>query len=330
MFRVLSFTLLLLITACGKNSEIFSDPASVISGRAVYKNRFSSDSSSLIPLSNAAVFIQQPDDPPGSYFLKVMTDEDGRFSVYSAVRPLKIYTTIKLPLADNDSALMFASTTVSTNEEHAINLVAEFDLNKQSIFYAKTYDSEGGILPSATVHLYSSLQFAIQNNPVFAVSTINLNSYGSGFKLNIPPGSYYANASRTIDTSHYSRIGKPITISLAGVNTDSFHLRKSTITLTNGIQFTLKDSLGGTINGADVYLYTSAVLASSNVADGAIELKKSDKSGIVTFYNLPAGLYFLNANKMIADTLIYQRINKTVVLNSTGVVTDTMVLRRKV
>lgn len=98
----------------------------------------------------------------------------------------------------------------------------------------------------------------------------------------------------------------------------------------NGFVVYIKDTLGGLVPNAKIRVYNSPVFANLDAPAGAKDSIYSDNSGRAFMLNIDAGTYYLNASKFIADTLIYQRLFKTVAVQQRGIVfIDSIALRRK-
>jgi len=108
------------------------------------------------------------------------------------------------------------------------------------------------------------------------------------------------------------------------------HFRISKITTyRNGFTLVVIDSLGGSIPNASVYLYNSQVLAASNSLLGVFESFTTDNTGKKTRYDLAAGDYYINVNKVISDSVIYQSLVNKLVLPASGFINDTIIVKRK-
>ena len=97
----------------------------------------------------------------------------------------------------------------------------------------------------------------------------------------------------------------------------------------NGFIIELKDESGDAISNATVWLYNNQALATQNDPSGSIATLSSNMNGQVSKINLLAGNYYLNASKTI-DTVIYQRTLKQINITTSGIVQDTMQLKKKV
>lgn len=95
----------------------------------------------------------------------------------------------------------------------------------------------------------------------------------------------------------------------------------------NGVVLYAKDPQNAALPSVNFRIYNNQTLAESNASQGFV-LKKSDSSGKAYHLNLPAGDYWINAERII-DTFTYQRIAKKITVGATGFTLDTMVLFKK-
>jgi hypothetical protein len=321
MRNTLVFISLLLFFSCGKDSDSFSGNV-VISGTAFYKNLFAADSTGLIPYASGEVFVRKTTDDRDAYFTKVTTDKDGKFYLTLSNRNVVLYIKPAIPAEGNTSIPLYGDFTPSNDNTTAIKLVAGFDPGKQNGFMLQLRDEGGGIVAGASAHLYSSEIIATLDNSSAAITVMTSNPSGMIYKTNLPAGTYYINASRRIDTVHLQRMLRRITVAATGLIQDTMILRKTNGS--NGFVLTLKDSTGGSITGAQLYLFNSQLAALSNQSSQAIETLLSDNSGKVSKMNLASGTYYVNAEKTI-NGVTFQRTARVLnVLNN--IIIDTLLL----
>jgi hypothetical protein len=185
-------------------------------------------------------------------------------------------------------------------------------------------DTSGGSIAGADVNLYTSQIAAAGNNPALAIETFLSDKSGKVSKLNLANGTFFVNASKTINNITYQRIGRQFIVS-RGVLVDTLLLEPLFL---NSLSIAVKDSLGGNISSANVYLFTSEVLAAANDPAAAIESFVTDNNGNFIKENLQPNTYFLNAKKTVGS-LIYERLNKRVTVPTSGILADTLILRKK-
>lgn len=200
-------------------------------------------------------------------------------------------------------------------------VLRKVDTNNGFIFTLK--DTTGGNIAGADVYLFTSQFTAAGNDPTLAIETFTTDNRGEVSKLNLTNGTYFANASKTINNIIYQRIAKEFTVS-TGVLVDTMLLKPQ---FSNSLSITVKDSLNGNISAANVYLFTSEVLASANDPSAAIESFVTDNHGNFKKENLQPNTYFLNARKTVGN-LVYERINKRVIVPTSGVLADTLILKK--
>ncbi|KYP15352.1 hypothetical protein [Flavihumibacter sp. CACIAM 22H1] len=98
----------------------------------------------------------------------------------------------------------------------------------------------------------------------------------------------------------------------------------------NGFIMLVKDSLNpaGNIPTATVAIYNSRLLAELNDPVGAVETITADNTGKAIRFKLPAGNYFLNAQKQVG-AMVLHRIAKPVTLSAGVIIRDTIQVRKK-
>lgn len=98
----------------------------------------------------------------------------------------------------------------------------------------------------------------------------------------------------------------------------------------NGFIVQVKDTLTppGNIPTATIAIYNSRLLAEVNDPAGAVETITADNAGKAIRFKLPAGNYFLNAQKQVG-TITLHRIAKPITLAAGQIVRDTIQVRKK-
>lgn len=319
---LLAIAIIILATTCRKGLEADN---LFIRGRLFLADTLIQNESSP-PLSFKKVTLSTDKNDTLNFRYSDSTDRDGYF-VFTLLAEDKDKT---FYIRFNDSLKTYYYK--ASNEAHAgdnnIILNATLDESKQNGFVLYTKDETNGIIPNVKVRMYGSLAIATLNDTAGAIQAFTSDINGRFFRINVPAGSYYFNASKTVDTIAYELLTKKITVTSTGIIKDVITMKKKTPDYKNGFTITVKDSLNGPIPGATIYIYNSQVLAASNDPTGAISSIKSDSVGAFSRFNYPAGTYFINAIKKV-DTITYQRLLKRIDLAATGFVTDTMAIFRK-
>lgn len=96
----------------------------------------------------------------------------------------------------------------------------------------------------------------------------------------------------------------------------------------NGFAIWVVDSTGQGIPNATVRLYNNQTLAANNDSSGAIQSMQTDGYGKCFRLNIPAGVYYFDAQKTV-DTLTYQRLLKKMTVGLTQITRDTLTMPRK-
>ncbi len=313
------------ILGCGKDEPVANK---VISGKAYYKNRFASDSSTLKPLPGQEIFVKMPGNSDDNYSYKVVTDNNGNFYIDASIIPAVVFTKGIREVGTGLMASFYGKYDLNGTETN-ITIVMEVDNSKQNGFVLNLKDEAGGVMANTKMRIYNSLLLAALNDPSGAIDSLVSDSRGQVFKTNIAAGNYYMNASKKFDTVTYQRLLKQVAVPAIGFIQDTMVLKKLGSQFQNGFTITAKDTLNGNVQGARMYLYSSQVFASNNDSTGAVQIFTSDVNGKINKNDLPAGIYYLNAIRTI-DTVVYQRLLKQLVVPASGFLLDTIVLRKKI
>lgn len=319
----ISIIIALLFIGCYKTKE---EKNYFIQGRLLVTDMLLLQQKDL-PLAGKRVYLAEDNAETQNFLYTDTTDADGYF-VFRLLEA-DVNKSLVVRFADSIQGYYYTATEKVANKMNNVILTAQLNMAKENVLFVDSKDEQGEALPGTTIRLYTNLALAMQNSPSGAAFTITSNELGRAVKTRIPQGQYYINASKTFDTLVYERVGKPVSVAATGTFIDTIVLRRKVVPIQNGFNLYLRDSLNGAVTGATVLLFTSQVLASANDSSGSIGVFVSDATGKVSRVNLPAGQYFVNASKRV-DTLTYHRILKSLTLPSSGTVTDTMVLLRKV
>jgi len=181
---------------------------------------------------------------------------------------------------------------------------------------------------SAEVRIYNNLALAQIDDPNTTIEKFISGSDGKIVRFNLGTGTYFLNAYKIMENDTLRRIAKPITVTARSVITDTMLLHRSSA-LINGFLLQSKDNLGGIIPFSTLYLYNSELLAMQNPVNGSgsILTITTDNFGYGYQNNLLAGDYYVNARNQV-DTVLYQRIAKKITINTKGIFSDTIQLRK--
>jgi hypothetical protein len=190
---------------------------------------------------------------------------------------------------------------------------------------------ENGNIPvaGAEVRIYNNLSMAQINDPAAMIATDISGANGKINRFNLPTGTYYLNAYKQVGNDTFRRVAKLVTLTATSIITDTMFLFKTSAPV-NGYRLQSKDSLGGILPVSTLYLYNSELLALQNSPTGAgfMLTTPTDLFGFGGHINLPAGDYYVNARRLV-DTVLYERVAKKITITATGIVTDTIQLRRR-
>ena len=181
-------------------------------------------------------------------------------------------------------------------------------------------------MPNTAFRLYNSTLLAYFDNVMLAIAVDTSDANGRIIVKYPSAGTYYATATLSInDTIVYGRFGKQLVIAGNDIHRDSMILRRKTTIQQNGFSLNLKDTAGGNLNNAQVYVYGSASLAAANDPSMALYHLSSVPGGGATQYDIPSGYYYVNATLTLTSGA-YRRIGKAINIPAVGIITDTMVL----
>jgi len=230
---------------------------------------------------------------------------------------------------DSSKGFYYKGSSPAKTGQDTITVKAYLDGSKQNGFILTLVDESLQPLPKANIRLYGNQALALLNDSAGggSIQLFPANEYGISYKFNLPPGTYYLNADKKVDSLSYQRILKTITLKSTGFIVDTMILRRKQVVIVNGYVVKITDSTGGAIPRAKVNIFTSPLLALGNDAAGAVDSLVTDADGIVKKNNVSAGNYYFSASK-IADTSRYNRYAKPITVPVSGIVTDTIILRK--
>jgi hypothetical protein len=327
MRTITTLTLLCCLLACGKDEE--EAVSKTLQGKAYYKNKFGADSTKIFPLALTDIYIRNTADADEAYFDKVKTDPEGTFFLENETRPITLYVKTNLTLDDGSTVPLYGKVDVTESTSGTVVIIANYDATRQNGFLLRLKDASGGLIPGGIVRVYTSADLAMLDNATAAIASLSSNNQGVVYKTNLPPGPYYINAQKKIDTVTLQRMAKLITLNASGIVEDTLLLRPFTPVVSNSLTLSIRDSLGGFIPNATILVYTSAVLSGSNDPANASINTKSDINGIFNRNNLIPGTYFINAS-IRTDSTIYQRLGKVINVPASGAVADSIIVRKKI
>lgn len=280
------------------------------------------------PIANKRVTISKAGSDSLNYLYSDSTDNSGYFT-FPVLADDKTSSFV-VRYEDSSKGYFYKGSAPAKTGNEAVVLKVYLDPAKQNSIILTLIDDQNQPLPKANVRLYANQTLANLNDSTGAgaIQTFLTNEYGLVYKFNLPPGKYFLNADKKVDTISYQRISKTVVLGSTGFVIDTMGLKRVQVPVTNGFQVTITDSTGGTIPTASVNVYTSPVLAQINDPSGAIAKLVSDQAGVVKKNNLPVGAYYLSATKTV-DTIQLVRPAKLITLPINGIVADSMVIRKK-
>jgi hypothetical protein len=226
-------------------------------------------------------------------------------------------------------SISYRSKTLVKKGDDNISLILQLDETSQNGFHFYTKDNLGNVIPKCDISIYNNEALALLDNKLGAFATIESDENGKLFKISLPKGKYYMNASKVIGNVTFKKIALEINVPEYGFIRGNIILERQMFIPQNGFNLTVQDSIGGIIPLARVFLYNSQVLATANSANGLFGNFITDSVGKLSRYDLPSGDYFLNVSKVISDTLIYESLLNKITLPASGIISQTVVLRRK-
>lgn len=246
-------------------------------------------------------------DNEGYFVFTLLSDKNSNYKIFAY---------------DSIGTVLYSGSTnaVRGDKNLVLKLYPNTDNQNGVVFYAK--DPDGASLPSVTYKLYNNESLALANSSTGFIS-IQADTSGKGFKLNLLPGSYWVNAGITIPPFEFRRIAKKIMVNATGFNIDTIKLEKKIAV--SGFSIALLENSNSLVAGAEVRIYNNLSMAQINDQASVIGTEVSGVDGKITRLNLPVGTYYLNAYKLSGtDTL--RRIAKQITINSVSILTDTMLL----
>jgi hypothetical protein len=179
-------------------------------------------SSSNVPLANKRVVLAQNNGDSLNYLYADTTDADGYF-LFDLLNDGKDSFVVRYE--EKVNTYQYKAFQAIAKGEKSVVLTARLDEATQNGFTGYIKDSLGGNMPGATLHVYNSIVLAEINNSSGAIETVTASNTGRVYKLNLPAGKYYLNASKQVDTIVFQRIAKEITLNKNGfLHIDSVRL----------------------------------------------------------------------------------------------------------
>jgi len=182
-------------------------------------------------------------------------------------------------------------------------------------------DEMGAAINGANLCIFNSPLAAgfISNGCDGNTFKLTSNSSGQAFKFSILPGTYYVNSS--FDIGGVPWMSKDTITVTNNVVFDTIKLK-----LPNGIRFTVLDSLGTAVNGANICVFTSLALYQRDTCEGNNFQLVSSLTGEAAKYNLVYGTYYVFSTLKTGDFIWAAR--DTLELTN-QVLESTLVLRKK-
>lgn len=307
--------------ACKKGIEIDSQ---YLRGRLFLLDTITQNSKG-VPLSGKIVYLSKSNDSL-NYLYSTKTDVDGYFK-FTLLADYE--DDLMLSTKDTINNVFYKSKLAVKRGDDNIALIETINESTQNGFVINTSDFQGNIMPKTSVSIYNSQSLALTGNPLGAIETLTSDSIGKCFKIKLPKGVYYLNARKVIDTASFEKSLFQITIPENGIVHDVIFLNRKINVKQNGFNLIIKDSIGGFIPFASVYVYNSQVLATANSLSGVYENLTTDNSGKISRYDYPAGDYYLNVSKVLSDSVKYENLVNKITIPVSGFLTETIVLKRK-
>lgn len=216
----------IMIFSCKKQVE--KQEKLFVRGRLFLTDTLTQNSIS-VPLGNKIVQLAENKGDSLNFLYSNSTDNDGYF-VFNLLNSYENNTGFVVRFKEKIGNYWYNAADTVVKGQDNIVLQAQLSQAKQNGFFVYIKDSLGGGIPTAKIHIYNSLVLATINNPAGAVDSITANATGKAFKMNIPPGNYYLNTKKVVDTFVFERRMRQISIPAEGIillNPDSIRVLRT-------------------------------------------------------------------------------------------------------
>ncbi|MBN8670469.1 MAG: hypothetical protein J0L80_07265 [Chitinophagales bacterium] len=184
--------------------------------------------------------------------------------------------------------------------------------DKQNGIIYNVTDADGGAIKDCRICIFNNAS-AANANCTGSFSSKQTNNYGKAKFMALPTGSYLAFCRAEINGVVYEKTDTLTGLAALGVKVRTIALPAKP-TKAKGLQFVVRDTLGGIIKDCTVCLFTSSVLANdscnghyaskSTGADGKVMFDALPVGNIYSYFIITAGSKTLKANVVVsyADT----------------------------
>lgn len=266
----------------------------------------------FIPAPKGEVIVMISEKDTGADFVLSMTpDTNGYFLFQHLDKKISysIFAEIKI-----DSIIYYGRLSVQPDKNDLVFVLTP-KYEGQSIINYLVQDPFGQRVKDCNVCVYSNFSHANDTACNGSIWTGTTNIFGKVSKTALSPGLYIANFK-------YDKAGiryiKKDTFSIAAdtIFTRIIKLETAPVVKLNTITYIVKDSLGGIVEGCDVCVFTSVVLANDSCENSTITAK-TDNTGKASIKGVSAGTCYaffryskINPNLKARDT-IYNLLDTT-------------------
>lgn len=287
--RAISYAAILmaLILAIGCEKVLDDDFGGdkLLRGRLTYLDRFASSNIEL-PLANRTVRLAISPSDSVNFKYSVTTDKDG----YFLFDRLNGATEYELFFADTVRHQPYLAIRRGLPQDVPFILRATNDLRAQNVLRVDLHDPNGGLMANTAVCLFNNRLLARTDTCVNSVLQLKTDAYGQLIRYGLRPGKYYLLSKIAIAGQNYRAFDS---VSVGTIGLDSLVLTLNPYTRRrNGFELTLLDTRNTPLTGAQVCLFSSAVLARVDTCVGSIRQINTDANGRANAYNLDPRRYY--------------------------------------
>lgn len=253
------------------------------------------------PIANRKLLMRYTNSADSNnYLFSTTTDAAG----YFIFQNLKENTSYRIFFEDTIGKTLYSVHKDFTAPQDSVQLTATLNESKQNGFILSIKDANGtGTIKDAKVCVFTSESLFNGGTCEGSLFTLTSNEQGKAFAFQLPAGTYYLNATITINGVALTA-RKSIQVT-AGKGISRTDLNLSTPAAANSLQITTVDQNGALIPNAQLCFFTSRVLFNRDTCGGSNFQVYSNPEGKASKTGIFKAYYYVYAEKFIDSTFSY-------------------------